>query len=102
MVGSVHCPTCQAVRPFWHEAAQWAADAQVENLCLMTDSQPDPKDAETLGIPVFQVLDFDSSSLRDLPLVPALLLLRNGTVEHQWLGEPSDAQRIELQAALRS
>lgn len=101
MIASVQCTTCQDIRPYWREAAQWARSAEVQAVCLLTDERPSTLDSETLGVPVYQVKNFNESSIGNLPLVPALLLLRDGVVERVWLGEPQAAQRDEVLAALQ-
>lgn len=100
MIGSVHCPTCLAVRPYWHEVGHWAVSAKIPARCLLTDERPGPLDAETLGVPVHQIPNFRESSLGSLPLVPAILLMKDGVVTHAWLGEPAADQREQVMAAL--
>ena len=100
MLASAHCPTCESVRPFWHEAGQHAGAAGIEAVCLLTDERPTAEDLVTLGVPVYQVKGFRESSVGNIPLVPALLLMRDGVVERAWLGSPEGEAAGEIRAAL--
>jgi hypothetical protein len=100
MVASAQCPTCESVRPFWRQLAQWAGETNVEPLYLLTDRRPQESDAEALGVQTYGVRQFKESSLGRVPLVPALLLVRDGVVERVWLGSPEESARDAIAAAV--
>jgi hypothetical protein len=99
-VGSTQCHACETVRPSWRELGQWAAASHIETMCLLTDGAPKPEEAGILLMPVLGVRGFRESPIAKLPTVPAVLLLRDGVVEHIWPG-PFDGQgRDEIMTAL--
>jgi hypothetical protein len=99
-VASTQCHVCDTVRPAWRELGQWAASSNIATMCLLTDGPPKPDEAGILAMPVLGVRAFRDSPLAKLPTVPAVLLLRDGVIEHLWPG-PFDAQgQDEIMKAL--
>jgi hypothetical protein len=101
LIGSKQCPACESVRPMWQELGAWAASANVETICLLTDGEPGAGEAELLRMPVFGIRRFRESSISKLPTVPVVLLLRDGVVERVWPGPYEVAVRDEIMGAVK-
>jgi hypothetical protein len=102
LIASTQCHACESVRPYWRELGQWASSANIETTCLLTDGPPKPEDAGVLLMPVLGVRSFRESSIAKLPTVPAVLLVRDGVVEHIWPGPYDATGRDEIMSALAS
>ena len=87
-------------RPFWSELGALALTTNLPTYCLMTDAPGTPDDEAALSMPVLGIRAFPNSPIAKLPMVPAVLLIRDGVLERLWPG-PFDTRGLsEIRAAL--
>lgn len=96
------CETCSATKPYFESLARDHAGGGVIFVAVEVDTGK-PQDLHASGavLPNVMVEQAETTWLRRVPLVPAVILIDGeGAVRRTWFGSLSDRQRTEFEAEL--
>jgi hypothetical protein len=102
MVISGSCDQCQSMIPVWARQIDRASNPRVRIVCIQTDAvAPDLFEKMEQSWPLYGGIKGKRGWVRDVPIVPATLLLdAGGVITHTWLGRMDDEQAEALMFAL--